>query len=212
MFIKIEGVEPQFKVYKMSESVEGKVYIGKTKRPLQERMNCHRSSRQYADKHFSNVGWNNVTVEIIDTANNDVELSKKEYIKITDCYTDKKHLLLNRNNFYEYSKYARKVATTEEPTYIQYSEIDLFPNNHWFSCQRKIDDYSYDVFEFIKNNKYIIKQVFGARKYVSDCISKMKNNQLTNDHARSLIIIFLRDKSWRGKCEMNTQWNKCKSF
>ena len=94
MFIKIEGVEPQFKVYKMSESVEGKVYIGKTKRPLQERMNCHRSSRQYADKHFSNVGWNNVTVEIIDTANNDVELSKKEYIKITYCYTDKKTFIV----------------------------------------------------------------------------------------------------------------------
>ena len=155
MFIKIEGVEPQFKVYKMSESVEGKVYIGKTKRPLQERMNCHRSSRQYADKHFSNVGWNNVTVEIIDTANNDVELSKKEYIKITDCYTDKKHLLLNRNNFYDYSKYARKVATTEEPTYIQYSEIDLFPNDRLSGCQRKIDDYSHDVFRFIKTTNIL---------------------------------------------------------
>ena len=194
MFIKIEGVEPQFKVYKMSESVEGKVYIGKTKRPLQERMNCHRSSRQYADKHFSNVGWNNVTVEIIDTANNDEELSKKEYVKINDCYTDKKHLLLNRNNFCDYSQNTKKVTTVEEPKYIHFSEIDIFPNNHWFSCQRKIDDYNHDVFKFIKNNKYIIKQVFGAREYVSDCISKMKNNKLTNDHARSLIINYLRDK------------------
>ena len=133
MFIKIEGVEPQFKVYKMSESVEGKVYIGKTKRPLQERMNCHRSSRQYADKHFSNVGWNNVTVEIIDTANNDEELSKKEYVKINDCYTDKKHLLLNRNNFCDYSQNTKKLTTTEEPKYIHFSEIDIFPKYHWFS-------------------------------------------------------------------------------
>ncbi len=212
MFIKIEGIEPQFKVYKMSESVEGKIYIGKTKRPLQERMNCHRSSKQYADKHFSNVGWNNVTVEIIDSANNDEELSKKESIKITEIFTNKKHLLLNRNNFYDYSHYTRKETTIEAPKYIHFSEIDIFPDNHWFSCQRKIDDYSYDVFRFIKNNKYIIKQVFGAREYVSNCISKMKNNQLTNDHARSIIIKFLIDKPWRGKCEMNSQWNKSKNF
>ena len=77
MKIISNGIEPQFKIYKMSENIEGKVYIGKTKRPLQERINGHRSSKQYADKHFSNVGWNNVLVEIIDTANNDEELSKK---------------------------------------------------------------------------------------------------------------------------------------
>ena len=48
---------------------------------LQERINGHRNSKQYADTHFSNVGWNNVLVEIIDTAHNDEELSKKENIK-----------------------------------------------------------------------------------------------------------------------------------
>ena len=50
MFIKITGIEPQFKVYRMIESVEGKLYIGKTKRPLQERMKNHRYSQQYADR------------------------------------------------------------------------------------------------------------------------------------------------------------------
>ena len=212
MFIKIEGIEPQFKIYKMSENIEGKVYIGKTKRPLQERINGHRSPKQYADKHFSNVGWNNVLVEIIDTANDDEELSKKEYIKINECYTDKKHLLLNKNNFYDYSQYARKESTIEVPTYIQYSEIDLFPNDRLSGCQRKIDDYSHDVFKFIKNNKYIIKQVFGAREYVSNCILKMKNNELTNANTRTMIINYLRDKPWRGKCEMNSQWNKSFRF
>ena len=138
-------------------------------------------------------------------------MSKKEYVKINDCYTDKKHLLLNRNNFCDYSQNTKKLTTVEEPKYIHFSETGIFPNNHWFSFQRKIDDYNHDVFKFIKNNKYIIKQVFGAREYVSDCISKMKNNKLTNDHARLLTINYLRDKPWRGKCEMNSQWNKCKS-
>ena len=58
--------------------MEGKIYIGKTKRPLQERMKNHRHSQQYADRPFSDVGWNNVTVEIIDTANSDEELCKKK--------------------------------------------------------------------------------------------------------------------------------------
>ena len=31
-----------------------------------------------ADTHFSNVGWNNVTVEIIETSNSDEELKIKE--------------------------------------------------------------------------------------------------------------------------------------
>ena len=124
----------------------------------------------------------------------------------------KKHLLLNKNNFYDYSQYVRKESIKEIPTYIQCSEIDLFQNDRLSGCQRKIDDYSHDVFEFIQNNKYIIKQVSGARVYVSNCISKMKSNQLTNASARALIIDYLIDKPWRGKCEMNSQWNKSKNF
>lgn len=207
MFIKITGIEPQFKVYRMIESVEGKIYIGKTKRPLQERMKNHRYSQQYADRHFSDVGWNNVTVEIIDTANSDEELCKKEQIKITEYFTNHKQLLLNINNCYSLSRHSVK-EQLKEAVHVHYSEIDLFPDNHWFTCQRKIDEYDHDVFKFIKNNKYIIKHVGGARKYISKCISKKKKNQLTNDEARSLIIAFLKDKPWRGKCEVNRQWNK----
>ena len=208
MFIKIDGIEPQFKVYKMAESVEGKIYIGKTKKPLQERMNNHHSSQQYADKHFSNVGWNNVTVEIIDTANNDEELCKKEHLRITEYFVQNKNLLLNRNNFYDIRRYAKNTAPEPVTEYIYFNEIDIFPTSHWFSCQRKIDDYQHDVFKFIKNNKYIIKQVCGARQYISNCVFKLKKNEITNDHARRLIINFLKDKPWRGKCEFNKQWMK----
>ena len=38
----INGIEPQFKVYKMTETVENKFYIGKTKQPLRDRMNGHK--------------------------------------------------------------------------------------------------------------------------------------------------------------------------
>ena len=170
MFIKIEGMEPQFKVYKMMESVEGKIYIGKTKKPLQERMDNHRRSQLYADKHFSNVGWNNVTVEIIDIANNDEESAKKENIRISECYKNNKNLLLNKSNFFDFSHLYASTQFEPVTKYIYFSELDIFPDNRCFYCQRKMDEYCQDVFKFIKYNKYIIKQVDGARKYISKCI------------------------------------------
>ena len=88
--------------------------------------------------------------------------------------------------------------------------MNIFPDNRSFTCQRKIDYYSNDIFKFIKENKYIVKNVLGARKYISKCIAKMKRNYLTNDEARTLIIIFFKDKPWKGKCKINSQWNKSK--
>ena len=171
-------------------------------------MNNHRSSQQYADKHFSNVGWNNVTVEIIDTANSDEELSKKEHMKITEFFSYNRDLLLNKNNYYDISqnyKNARLEPITE-PVY--FSEINILPSEHWFCCQRKIDEYYQDVFKFIKTNRYIIKQVCGARLYISKCVAEMKRNKLENDEARKLIMNFLKDKPWKGKCVFNSRWSK----
>ena len=96
MKILIDGIEPQFKVYKMIESVENKFYIGKTRNPLKERMNGHRHGNhgeKSADRHFSDVGWNNVTVEIIDTANDDEELKVKETEQIIK---NRSPLMLNK--------------------------------------------------------------------------------------------------------------------
>ena len=95
--IIIDGVEPQFKIYKMSECIENKFYIGKTKRPLRERISHHRRDRRRpakADLHFDKVGWHNVTVEIIDTASTDDQLILKEYEHILK-YKDDKNMLNN---------------------------------------------------------------------------------------------------------------------
>ena len=41
-------------------------------------MNQHRISQQSSDLHFGNVGWMNVTVEIIASANTRYEMIDKE--------------------------------------------------------------------------------------------------------------------------------------
>ena len=96
MNIIINGIEPQFKIYKMTESIENKFYIGKTKQPIKVRMNSHRHGGHEcvtADNHFADVGWRNVTVEIIDSADNEDELKIKEeqHIRTNAC-----ELMLNK--------------------------------------------------------------------------------------------------------------------
>ena len=93
------GLEPQFKIYKMSENIENKFYIGKTKQSLKDRMKAHRKGDNddctSADTHFSNVGWSNVTVEIIDVCNDEVTLIQKEYDYIKKYSCD---LMLNKQH------------------------------------------------------------------------------------------------------------------
>ena len=99
MNIIINGVEPQFKVYKMTDSVESKFYVGKTKKSLKERMNGHKHGdhgEKSADSHFADVGWRNVTVEIIDTVNDEQELALKEREHIIK---NKGPLMLNKHFF-----------------------------------------------------------------------------------------------------------------
>ena len=96
MKIIIKGIEPEFKIYKMSESIEGKFYIGKTKQSLKDRMYGHQHSHALvpADDHFADVGWRNVTVEIIDSGNDEEEMNKKEIENISKCASK---LMLNKN-------------------------------------------------------------------------------------------------------------------
>ena len=100
------GIEPQFKIYKMSENVENKFYIGKTRQPLNDRMKGHRKcdndDSTSADTHFSNIGWNNVTCQIIDVCNDEIELIQKEYDYIRKFSCD---LMLNKQHKIKDAKY-----------------------------------------------------------------------------------------------------------
>ena len=100
--IIIVGIEPQFKIYRMHENIKNKYYISKTLIPIHYRMSQHQISPiQHSDKHFSNVGWNNVTVDIIDTSNNNEELTEKEKYCIRGCQGDVNILtsiMLEENN------------------------------------------------------------------------------------------------------------------
>ena len=100
MNIIIDGIEPQFKVYQMTESIENKTYIGSTSYPLKCRMSGHRNSHNKVDMYFADVGWNNVIVQIIDTANKKDEMRKKENEHINNIRNASPTSLLNKNKAY----------------------------------------------------------------------------------------------------------------
>ena len=86
MKVIYSNYEPCYKIYKISENISNKYYIGKTKRPIDERIQFHMIGDLKCDLFFGGVGWNNCICEIIDYANNSEELSEKEIMWI------KKHL------------------------------------------------------------------------------------------------------------------------
>ena len=72
-------------VYKISNSVNSKVYIGQTTRPVQDRFNRHINDamNDVLDTHFARAirlyGPDKFSIEIIDTASNQDELTQKEH-------------------------------------------------------------------------------------------------------------------------------------
>ena len=109
MKIIIDGIEPQFKVYKMTDDINKKIYIGSTSYPIKHRMGGHKYSHNFVDSYFSNIGWNNITVEIIDSGDDIESMKKKENEHIEKLKGSEQ--LLNKNKAYtglnrnEYAKY-----------------------------------------------------------------------------------------------------------
>lgn len=72
-------------IYKISNSINNKVYIGQTIRPVQDRFNRHINDAMNGilDTHFARAirlyGPDKFSIEVIDTASNQDELTQKEH-------------------------------------------------------------------------------------------------------------------------------------
>ena len=90
------GINERYIVYKLYDDV--KIYIGKTTLPIYMRINSHRHGKLRADKYFSEIGWDNVTFEIIDWSYDKKSLLMKEDNIIGQYYMMHKEKLLNKNS------------------------------------------------------------------------------------------------------------------
>lgn len=75
-------------IYKITNKINGKIYIGQTTRTLDERISEHKRHRQcIVGRAFSKYGEENLLVEVIDYATNIDELNAKEikWIEFYNC-------------------------------------------------------------------------------------------------------------------------------
>ena len=98
MKVVTNGITERYKIYKMYETIEGKLYIGKTSLPIYMRINQHRHGKITADKHFSKIGWENVTFEIIDWSYDNGSALKKESNYISSARSTHHEKLLNKHH------------------------------------------------------------------------------------------------------------------
>lgn len=96
MKIITNGINERYIIYKLYENIEGKIYIGKTTIPVYMRINLHRHGILKADQHFSNIGWDNVTFEIIDWSYDKNILKEKERSTIYLYFLRYQQKMLNR--------------------------------------------------------------------------------------------------------------------
>lgn len=76
-------------IYKLTNKVNGKIYIGKTERTIKERLDEHiRHNYIIVDKAIHKYGIDSFVVEIVDSASSLKELDKKEqeWIKNVTAY------------------------------------------------------------------------------------------------------------------------------
>ena len=59
------------KIYKLTNTVDDRVYVGSTVYPLNERLSCHKIAackrgNQKVYAHFNSIGWDNVRIELLE--------------------------------------------------------------------------------------------------------------------------------------------------
>ena len=84
-------------IYKISEPIEHKYYIGKCTIPIYLRMQIHKNGKLKADEHFKKIGWHHCKVDIIETCDDDNILEKERQI-ISRAYQEDKDNILNIYN------------------------------------------------------------------------------------------------------------------
>lgn len=112
-------------IYKMTNNINGKIYVGQTTRSLKERMDEHkRHSHVLIDREIDKYGLDNFSTEIIDHASTLEELDEKErkWIAFYNCIIPNGYNLCNGGSTtegYHHTDEAKaKMSKTKKEKYI----------------------------------------------------------------------------------------------
>lgn len=107
-------------VYKITNLINGKVYVGQTKGTVEKRWRYHNydSSRcRYLHNAIQKYGKDNFRIEQIDTASSQPELNEKEkyWIEFFDCISPKGYNLKSGGHKPKYSQESRERMSKNHP-------------------------------------------------------------------------------------------------
>lgn len=129
-------------IYKVTNKITGRIYIGQTIRPLAERWKYHQwqTSCRYLHNSILKYGAENFTVEQIDVACSKAELDQKEkyWIEYYNSIVPNGYNLQSGGKHCEFSKETR-LKISKSLTGIKRSEITKrkMSENHWDSSGEK---------------------------------------------------------------------------
>ncbi len=83
----LRGVDKTMIIYKIKNLIDGKVYIGQTKKSLADRMRGHLNGKSRVGRDILRLGKENFDVSIIDFADTKEELDRLERFWV-DFYSD----------------------------------------------------------------------------------------------------------------------------
>lgn len=147
-------METNYFIYKITNIVNSKIYIGKTKRRLCNRMSDHRyfakkGSSSPISRAIAKYGWENFTVEVVEMCLTEEEMNKREALLISEykatdprigynvCTEEQDHRYSSSDYYSKLSKHATQGRKAAASKYSKYVGTRLW-GGKWY-CQCFVD-------------------------------------------------------------------------
>ena len=144
-------MERKFYIYKLINTINQKIYIGKTKRLICQRMADHRyfakkKSNQPISRAISKYGWENFNLEILKECSSEEEMNSYEIKLINEtsstnsligyniCTEEQDHRFSNSEYFRNLEKHASQGRKSSNSKYSKYIGTRWWANGWYCQC------------------------------------------------------------------------------
>ena len=178
-------------VYKITNLINGKIYIGQTTRTIEERFEEHKYAKSYIGKAIRKYGVENFKIGIIEQCQTKEELNERELYWISKCNSKAP----NGYNLIFSKKFESTVRFVTSISENQISFVSMYQSNiEWLARQRLTgEQLSVLLYLFGKtdyNNcirvtqKYIAEKLNMTQSHVSRALKTLKDMEIIVEEER----------------------------
>lgn len=191
-------------IYKFTNKINGKIYVGQTKETLQERVRRHKKDK--SPTKFLNAlrfyGIQNFNIEKIDDANSIEELNNKEIFWIKKLKTFGKNGYNLTKGGKGTSGYKVSIKTKQKISKKVKEYLKL--NGHPLKGVKRTFEQKEKQRISMSKKKYLVTYPNGNKKIITNLLNFCKENNLNNGHMFQICKNKKGFKSCKGfKCQYN---------